>query len=552
MVKPRKKRNFKQTKCRPGYELRGAVCQKIKRQNSKSKSNKSSLKKLVAGVAVGAIAGAVAAKVKNQKQIDSTLEGKMIKTINQATREGQKRLKQVDRDLDTQYKNGKMGQRLYEKNKREVAIALVESDRELKKLNKQFKDYRQGKKVEENTYNIPFFGQTKLTTYNNKQKVKNTNMSWSFDSKSRRKRNYKQTKCRPGYELRGAVCQKKVTSKKKQVTSKTSNLDSKTTKSFKNAGMKAAVGLAIVGLAGAAAYSQKDKLSDVAQKGFNAGMSSFQKRTGIKPSADLKAEAKNVVAGFSKELDKTYPEIAKKLGVDKQPPTAQNKIAGVAKQIAIEAAADMVGSTLGQVWKLGANTTTNSDILGFVAETQGSLFGYFHSRKALIDRFGSGVDSKKAALATTLGYQVTKRLVMGAVAYSNAHAEQVERDFKEVDEVVKNWERQTAQAERNVNANRSTNRQSTQTNSSVEEEFQRMKNDPNYGKEIPRSRPTPPASSESELLSTLGVDQDATYSQIKRAYRELAKKHHPDVGGDKTKFEEITAAYLAIKAQRFG
>jgi molecular chaperone DnaJ len=42
---------------------------------------------------------------------------------------------------------------------------------------------------------------------------------------------------------------------------------------------------------------------------------------------------------------------------------------------------------------------------------------------------------------------------------------------------------------------------------------------------------------------TLGVDRNATPDQIKRAYRKLASQHHPDKGGDKTKFQEVQAAY---------
>jgi curved DNA-binding protein len=42
---------------------------------------------------------------------------------------------------------------------------------------------------------------------------------------------------------------------------------------------------------------------------------------------------------------------------------------------------------------------------------------------------------------------------------------------------------------------------------------------------------------------TLGVDNKATTDEIKRAYRKLASQHHPDKGGDKTKFQEIQSAY---------
>ena len=42
---------------------------------------------------------------------------------------------------------------------------------------------------------------------------------------------------------------------------------------------------------------------------------------------------------------------------------------------------------------------------------------------------------------------------------------------------------------------------------------------------------------------TLGVTHNATPDDIKRAYRKLASQHHPDKGGDKTKFQEIQSAY---------
>jgi curved DNA-binding protein len=49
---------------------------------------------------------------------------------------------------------------------------------------------------------------------------------------------------------------------------------------------------------------------------------------------------------------------------------------------------------------------------------------------------------------------------------------------------------------------------------------------------------------------TLGVDRNASPDEIKRAYRRLASKHHPDKGGDKTRFQEIQAAYEAITNPR--
>jgi DnaJ-class molecular chaperone len=42
---------------------------------------------------------------------------------------------------------------------------------------------------------------------------------------------------------------------------------------------------------------------------------------------------------------------------------------------------------------------------------------------------------------------------------------------------------------------------------------------------------------------TLGVAKSATADEIKKAYRKLASKHHPDKGGDTAKFQEIQTAY---------
>ena len=41
----------------------------------------------------------------------------------------------------------------------------------------------------------------------------------------------------------------------------------------------------------------------------------------------------------------------------------------------------------------------------------------------------------------------------------------------------------------------------------------------------------------------LGVEKSATADDIKRAYRKLASKHHPDKGGDTARFQEIQTAY---------
>ena len=45
----------------------------------------------------------------------------------------------------------------------------------------------------------------------------------------------------------------------------------------------------------------------------------------------------------------------------------------------------------------------------------------------------------------------------------------------------------------------------------------------------------------------LGVNEQSTSADITKAFKDLAKTHHPDRGGDEAKFKEINEAYATLK-----
>jgi hypothetical protein len=47
----------------------------------------------------------------------------------------------------------------------------------------------------------------------------------------------------------------------------------------------------------------------------------------------------------------------------------------------------------------------------------------------------------------------------------------------------------------------------------------------------------------------LGVKEDASAREVNAAYRRLAKKHHPDKGGDPATFQRVTEAYNVLKSK---
>src|SRR3990167_4744691 len=49
-----------------------------------------------------------------------------------------------------------------------------------------------------------------------------------------------------------------------------------------------------------------------------------------------------------------------------------------------------------------------------------------------------------------------------------------------------------------------------------------------------------------DYYQIMGVSRNASKDDIKKAFRHLAHKHHPDKGGEEAKFKEINEAYQVL------
>jgi hypothetical protein len=62
--------------------------------------------------------------------------------------------------------------------------------------------------------------------------------------------------------------------------------------------------------------------------------------------------------------------------------------------------------------------------------------------------------------------------------------------------------------------------------------------------------PARPLVARQQALTVLGLPYNATPQQIKRRYRALAKRFHPDCGGDPRQMQRIIAAYELLMKER--
>ena len=53
-----------------------------------------------------------------------------------------------------------------------------------------------------------------------------------------------------------------------------------------------------------------------------------------------------------------------------------------------------------------------------------------------------------------------------------------------------------------------------------------------------------------DYYKTLGVEKNATQDEIKKAYRKMAHKCHPDKGGDTKEFHKVNEAYQVLSSKQ--
>lgn len=267
---------------------------------------------------------------------------------------------------------------------------------------------------------------------------------------------------------------------------------------------KVAAGAIAAGAATAAVVANKKQLSDVATKAKDKALASLPDG-GKKLSKQVQQKIEVAASAAESAIDE-------KIG-KKKPSTAQQ----VAKEVAIELtstfAARETGTLTGQVVRISSGNA-NVGALSGLAMGQAVKKSV---RSALYERYGEGLKSEKG-----------KRIVRGTVQLASLGL---------------NVGMATAAARASSAANKQAGYDEEYVNKSREEAR-------NYRKE----KVTQPAKKEENWRDTLGVDKNASPAEIKKAYRELAKKYHPDVNPTpeaKAKMAKLNEAYEKLKKDSF-
>lgn len=315
-------------------------------------------------------------------------------------------------------------------------------------------------------------------------------------------------KCHPGYIQRGAVCQPVKNGSPAQPTPKSGRR--------KRGGLATAVvGAAVVGAGAAAMAARGKQVPPQVQQ-------AKERAQAIAQNAKGKVQAKFKL-GKPTVLPKQVQEAVSQ-AIDKKSATYQKQrvppgVKKIAKQVAIDVASripgGLAGDIAGGVTAAGTGDPVAAVLVGFGVRqvVQGQV------RESLEKRYGAGLESKKGKFAVFMALNLAEAGVNMAVAKSLETSEQREQRKAQAEQAAYQW-------------------RSTQERA----KYQREKQQEASGRAPKGKAPH----------ETLGVAKTATPAEVKKAYRNLAKKYHPDINPSpeaKTKMAEINRAYEEYEKQ---
>lgn len=122
---------------------------------------------------------------------------------------------------------------------------------------------------------------------------------------------------------------------------------------------------------------------------------------------------------------------------------------------------------------------------------------------------------------------------------------------KHAAEYNKNWNYYAGMSNDEIDAERDReiygeNRESKNENRFDRDEYLRALDDFLIDRKMPLRKPAIPHKTLNAFIA-LGLKPDASCPAVQKKYRELAKLHHPDTGGNAKKFNQITDAYQILR-----